>query len=205
MQNTQRSKEWYDERIARFTGSQISKLLGKQGLGKTGESYIFEVVYKALYSDLEEGYTDKDMQRGIDLEPLAFDKLKEILSKRFVFIEKCGFFKYEDCGGASPDGIGSDNSIIEIKCPKANTFFNVVRTNYIDPTYYDQMQMEMLSANKSKAYYFNYFVDLNGREFWHLIEVARDEKRITLIKERLKQAKDLATIYKNELLTNKQY
>lgn len=201
----QRSKEWFDERKGRFTGSQISKLMGVKGLGKTGESYIFEVVYKSLFEDLEEEYTSYEMDRGTELEPLAFEKLREILGKKFISIEKCGFIKYGEYSGSSPDGLTSNNAVIEIKCPKANTFFNVVRTNFINPDYYDQMQMEMLSTNRDKAYYFNYFVDLFGQEYWHLIEVKRDEKRIELIKERLNQAIELAKTYETELLTNKQF
>lgn len=205
MKNLQRNNDWHNERKFRFTGSKISNLLGKQGLGKTGESYIFEVVYKGLFSDLEEEYVSQDMQTGIEREKHAFDKLTEILGKQFITTEKCGFFPYEDFGGASPDGLTSDDGVIEIKCPKAKTFFIVVRDNYIDPSYYDQMQMEMLSTGRSKAYYFNYFIDLNGVEFWHLIVVPRDEQRINFIKERMLEARDIALVYKMQLERNRQF
>lgn len=205
MENNQRSQQWHEQRKFRFTGSKISNLLGKQGLGKTGETYIFEVVFNSMFPDLEEGFISQDMQTGIEREKHAFDKLTEILGKQFITTEKCGFFPYEDYGGASPDGLTSDDGVIEIKCPKAKTFFEVVRTNNIDPTYYDQMQMEMLSANRSKAYYFNYFIDLNGIEYWHLIIVPRDEQRINFIKERIKQAGDLALMYKMQLEKNRQF
>lgn len=205
MENTQRTQQWHEQRKFRFTGSKISNLLGKQGLGKTGETYIFEVVYNGLYPDLEEDFISFDMSVGVEREPLAFNKLTEILGKQFITTEKCGFFPYGDYGGASPDGLTSDDGVIEIKCPKAKTFFTVVRDNYIDPAYYDQMQMEMLSANRSKAYYFNYFIDLNGIEFWHLIIVPRDEQRINFIKERIKQASEIALMYKMQLEKNKQF
>lgn len=205
MENLQRNQMWHEQRKFRFTGSKISNLLGKQGLGKTGETYIFEVVYNGLYPDLEENFVSQDMQTGIDREKTAFDKLTEILGKQFITTEKCGFFPYEDYGGASPDGLTSDDGVIEIKCPKAKTFFTVVRDNYIDPTYYDQMQMEMLSTERSKAYYFNYFIDLNGVEYWHLIVVPRDEQRINFIKERIKQASEIALVYKMQLENNRQF
>lgn len=205
MENTQRTQQWQEQRKFRFTGSKISNLLGKQGLGKTGETYIFEVVYNGLYPDLEESFTTYDMNLGTEREPLAFKKLTEILGKQFITTEKCGFFPYEDYGGASPDGLTSDDGVIEIKCPKAKTFFTVVRDNYIDPTYYDQMQMEMLSANRSKAYYFNYFIDLNGIEYWHLIIVPRDEQRINFIKQRMLEARDIALMYKMQLEKNRQF
>lgn len=201
----QRTENWHEQRKFRFTGSKISNLLGKQGLGKTGETYIFEVVYNSMFPDLEEGFTSNDMLTGIEREPLAFKKLTEILGKRFIQTETCGFFPYEDYGGASPDGLTSDDGVIEIKCPKAKTFFEVVRTNNIDATYYDQMQMEMLSAGRSKAYYFNYFIDLNGVEYWHLIVVPRDEQRINFIKQRMLEARDIALMYKMQLEKNKQF
>ena len=200
----QRSQEWYNERKGRFTGSQIHKLMGVRGLGQTGETYIFEVVYNSLFDDLEENFTSYDMQVGVEREPLAFKKLSQILGQRFIKIEKCGFFPYLEYGGASPDGVG-EKAVIEIKCPKANTFFNVVKNNYVDPKYYDQMQMEMLAANKELCYYFNYFIDTNGKEFWHLIEVKRDEKRINEIKDRLILANALAEKFKKELLQNIQF
>lgn len=201
----QRSKEWFDLRKGRFTGSQINKLMGVKGLGEVGKKYIYEVVYNSLFEDLEESFSSFDMQRGSELEPLAFDKLTEILNKKFITTENCGFFPHKEYSGASPDGLTSDNGVIEIKCPKANTFFNVVANDYVDPAYYDQMQVEMLSTNRDKAYYFNYFVDLNGLEYWHLIIVKRDEERIKLIEERLKEASVIAKEYKEKLINNKQF
>lgn len=201
----QRTEAWHNERKFRFTGSKISNLLGKQGLGKTGETYVFEVVFNSMFPDLEETFISQAMQIGTEREPLAFKKITEILGQRFIQTETCGFFKWGDFGGASPDGLTSDDGVIEIKCPTAKTFFEVVRTNNIDSSYYDQMQMEMLSTGRSKAYYFNYFIDLNGKEYWHLIEVPRDEQRINLIKERIKQAGDLALMYKMQLEKNKQF
>lgn len=205
METNQRTENWHEQRKFRFTGSKISNLLGKQGIGKTGETYIFEVVFTGLYPDSEEIFVTQAMADGIEREPLAFKKLTEILGKRFIQTETCGFFPYEDYGGASPDGLTSDDGVIEIKCPKAKTFFEVVRTNNIDATYYDQMQMEMLSAGRSKAYYFNYFIDLNGIEFWHLIVVPRDEQRINFIKQRMLEARDIALMYKMQLEKNKQF
>lgn len=202
MQTKQRTSDWHNQRKFRFTGSKIHNLLGSKGISK---SYVFEVVFNSLFPDLEESFESYDMARGTSLEEPAFNKLTEILGKQFITTKKCGFFPYEDIGGASPDGLTSDNGVIEIKCPKAKTFFEVVRTNEVDPQYYDQMQMEMLSTGAEKAYYFNYFVDTLGREYWHLINIKRDNQRIELIKNRLEQARDLAKIYKIELLNNKQF
>ena len=37
----QRSNEWYNKRLGRFTGSQIHELMGVKGLGLTGEGYAY--------------------------------------------------------------------------------------------------------------------------------------------------------------------
>lgn len=205
MNTEQRSSSWYEQRRGRFTGSRINELLGVRGLNKTGENYAFEMATQFFTGCSEEdSYMSKDMQRGVELEPLAFKKFKELKELEFLTVKNCGFFKYKENGGASPDGIVSDNAVLEIKCPKKETFFKVVATNKIDPKYYAQMQMEMLSADKSKAYFFNYYVQ-DGEEFWHEIIVERDEEMIRKIKERIKEASIVRDKYINEINNNKQF
>ena len=45
----QRSKEWYDVRLGRFTASRISELMGVKGLGLTGENYAFELACEEVF------------------------------------------------------------------------------------------------------------------------------------------------------------
>ena len=40
---TNDTKEWFDQRLGKFTSSRIHELMGIKGLGKTGESYAFEI------------------------------------------------------------------------------------------------------------------------------------------------------------------
>lgn len=205
MNTEQRSSSWYEQRRGRFTGSRINELLGVRGLNKTGENYAFEMAIQYFVDRSEDdNFISKDMQRGIDLEPLAFKKFQELKELEFLTIDNCGFFEYGDNGGASPDGIVSDDAVLEIKCPKKETFFKVVATNEIDQKYYAQMQMEMLAAKKSKAYYFNYYIQ-DGRELWHEIVVKRDEDFIKKIKERIDEAVVIRDNYINEINKNKQF
>ena len=68
----QGTDEWFENRKGKFTGSKIANLLGIKGLGKTGETYAFEQAVEKLYGRLEDSFLSYDMQRGIDLETLAF-------------------------------------------------------------------------------------------------------------------------------------
>ena len=123
----QRSDDWFEMRKGRFTASNIHKLLGVRGLGQTGESYIFEKAVEEVFGlDENDSFTSYDMQRGVELEPLAFRKFKELKELDFIDVEETTFFPYGKHAGASPDGLVSDNSILEIKCPRPTKFFNLV-------------------------------------------------------------------------------
>lgn len=183
----QRTPEWYEMRRGRFTASDITRILGKEGLKMTKQSIdniCLEKAIESVFGCDDSGYTSFDMQRAIELEPLAFDFFKELKSLEFINVENCGFFEFFKDSGASPDGIVSDNSVLEIKCPIRKTFFELKMTGDILTKYKDQMQMQMLCTNTEKAYFFNYII-INGEEYHHEIIVNRDEKRIDLIKERL--------------------
>lgn len=200
----QRSSEWFEERKGRFTASEIYKLMGIKGLNETGKSYAFDKAVETFTDNIEETFLSFDMQKGVELEPLAFAKFKELKSIDFLDVENCGFFGYCENSGASPDGLVSNNAILEIKCPSNKTFFKLVATNEIDDKYIYQMQMQMLCTETDKAYFFNYIV-LNGQEFWHEIIVERDDVLIVKIIDRLQEAIDIKNEYINKFNKNKQW
>ena len=71
----QRSKEWFEARRGKFTSSEIHKLMGIKGLGKTGETYCFEKACEVVFGiDEDANFESFDMQRGTELEPYAFEK-----------------------------------------------------------------------------------------------------------------------------------
>lgn len=204
MEQLQRIESWKQQRYGKFTASEIVKILGVRGLGETGKNYAIDKAIEALYGEFEENYISYDMQNGIDTEPLAFAKFKELKSLEFLEVTNCGFFDNCEHSGASPDGLVSDDAILEIKCPKSSTFFKLVATNEIDTKYYAQMQMQMMSTNRNKAYFFNYLIH-EGTEYHHEIIVERDEVMIEKIKERLQEVIEIKTEYINKIKLNKQW
>ena len=205
LQPLQRSKEWFDVRLGRFTASQIDSLLGIKGLGLTGESYIFEKAVETVFGkDENDDFTTYDMQRGVELEPIAFEKFKELKELEFIEVQETSFFCFGDHAGASPDGLVGKDAILEIKCPRPNKFFKLVKDNQIDKVYLSQMQMQMLCTNSQRAHFFNYII-FNGIEMWHEIIVERDEKIIELIRQRLEEAIMLKHEFTQYLIENKQF
>jgi len=203
----QKSDEWHKVRGTRFTGSEIYKLLGIQGLGATGVTYAFEKACNIVFGvDEEESFISFDMQRGNTLEPFAFNKFAEIKELEFLTVEKCSFFPYGEDAGASPDGLVGSDAVLEIKAPRPPKFFNLVANgkDAIDKEYIAQMQMEMLCTNSKRCYFFNYII-YNGEPMWHEIIVERDEVMIYKIKERIKEAVIIRDNFVDELRKNKQF
>ena len=204
----QRSKEWFEARKGRFTASGINRLLGKEGLKKTNDSintYALEKAIESIYGVEEDTIISFDMQRGIDLEPLAFKLFKDLKSYEFIGVKESTFIPYGKHSGASPDG-EPDNAVLEIKCPKRNKFFKLVANGFdeIDAVYISQMQMQMLSAKVEKAHFFNYYIE-KGFEYWHEIIVQRDEEIIDLIKKRIDIETEIKLNYVEKLNNNKQW
>jgi putative phage-type endonuclease len=200
----QRSNEWFDIRLGRFTASEIHKLMGVKGLGETGKTYAIEKAIEVISGGNEDEIISQDLKRGIELESLAFNKFKEIKFYEFLNVENTYFFEFGEHSGASPDGLVSDNSTLEIKCPRDLKFFKIVADGKIDDNYIWQMQHQMLSANKEQAYFFNYILN-KGKEYWHEIIVPRDERKIDLIKKRLEEAIEIKLNYIEKITANKQW
>ena len=205
----QRSNEWFKIREGRFTASKINRLLGKEGLAKTKQSidtYAFEKAIETVYGREEDTYISDDMKRGVIQEPLAFNIFKGIKECEFLTVEEVGFFEYGKHAGASPDGLVSDNSNLEIKCPRRNKFFKIVANgiNEVDKDYIAQQQMQMLCTDTEKSYFLNYYLE-NNIEYWHEIIVERDEKMIDLIKKRILVATEIKLDYIEKINKNSQW
>lgn len=204
MENNQRSEEWFKQREGRFTASEIHKLMGIKSLGETGKTYAFEKAIEQLYGQIDENFESYDMQRGTEQEPLAFEKFKSIMALSFVNVENCGFFPLGDHAGASPDGLVGSDGVLEIKCPKSKAFFKMVSENEFDKNYFYQMQFQMLCTNRIVATLFFYLIH-DGSEYYHKIEIQRDEACISLMKERIKEAIEIKEDYIKKIQSNKQW
>lgn len=204
----QRSKEWFEMRRGRATASEIHNIMGIKGMGATGESYAFKKACEIVYGidEDEDQYVSFDVKRGIALEPLAFQKFKELMYLNFVDVTEAYFYPYGEDAGASPDANVGDSQIAEFKCPRPEKIFRLIAKGEeaIDAVYKDQMQFQMLCSNSLRCHFFNYGI-YNSKEIWHHIVVERNEKRIELMKERLKEFIKLRDEFVEYLIKNQQF
>jgi len=194
----QRTEQWYEQRKGRFTASEVHKLMGIKGLGDTGLSLCRKKAQEIVFGRDEEWEVSTfDMQRGISQEPIAFELFKRQKELDFIDVQECSFFPIGSNSGASPDGIVGPDGVLEIKSPRPEKFFLLVEKGLeaVDPSYYDQMQLQMKATNSKRCYFFNYLF-FKGQNLSHELIVERDDKRIDLIMQRI----DLAVIERDKIV-----
>lgn len=133
----QRSPEWFQARAGLLTGSRAADAFGtiKTGEAAAKRDYRLQLAIERLTGmAIEDGYTTRDMQRGIDLEPAA----RAAYEARTGRIVRCtGFLKHSDWpAGCSLDGdVGEFQGLIEIKCPKSATHVGYLRQGVLPKEY----------------------------------------------------------------------
>lgn len=225
----QRSPEWHKQRAKKFTASKIVNLCADGSRKMTEEELVqhkidFPKSRKTTTWDIPEGlktyalekaidffvnpeedlYLSAAVEEGKETEPFAFEKFKSLKSSEFLDVSEAVFVSNDDVSGSSPDGLVSNNSVLEIKCPTKTTFFRLVLTNEIDKKYFFQMQKQMKDTGTSQCYYFVYFIS-DGEEYWHEILVPRCEETIALIEERILIAVKLRDEYVEQIRKNAQW
>jgi hypothetical protein len=86
----------------------------------------------------EDGFVNAAMQRGIDLEPLAFAAYE---AQTGAVAVRSGFLSHVSLmAGCSLDGhVGNFDGIVELKCPKSSTHLRYLREGGIPKDYLPQI------------------------------------------------------------------
>lgn len=195
----QRSPEWFDIRKGKFTASEIHRLMGAKGLGKTGESYIWEKVAEELGATMPP-ISNYAMTRGTEMEPYA----KEYYSRAFnASVSPAEFIIAPWCNeaGASPDGIVTDwenpgeSKLIEIKCPMNPTnhliYFtikSVADFKREKPEYYWQVQLQMAVTGINQCDFVSFYPEIDEDFRMVALTVDADNSDIELMKLRIAEA-----------------
>jgi hypothetical protein len=128
--HSQRSPEWFAARAGRLTGSCASAVTAK---GKGASESVVRRDYRLQLAcerltgtPAEGGFINEAMQRGIDLEPVAFPAYE---AKTGNVVRTTGFLSADEhMVGCSLDGdVGGFEGIVELKCPKTATHLGYLR------------------------------------------------------------------------------
>lgn len=176
----QRSPEWYEARLGRFTASDFHTFLGNS---TTKTDMLWEKVAERLFHDSDASdYTSFAMERGVLLEPEA-RKLYTIATGNKV--KEVGIVypdgDYADWAACSPDGLVGKEGLIEIKCPLAKNYLHWTKptedgreVDYVKPEYKTQVQFNLLVTERQWCD----FVYYHPRSGIAIMRIERDEKHI---------------------------
>lgn len=149
----QRSKEWFEQRKGRITGSAIGAILGVSPFTKPKD------VMRRMVRDAN-GYKSEFVGNiatdfGTTNEPVA---MLDFMLETGMSVEETGFHVHPEYEwlGASPDGFVGDDAVIEIKCPfgkrDSDEFVSIDEQMH----YMAQIQYEMFCTGRKKCYFFQW-------------------------------------------------
>jgi putative phage-type endonuclease len=136
----QRSVEWHQARLGHATGSRASDIIaGKETQARKG--YITQLVTERLTGMSQDFYTNADMQRGIEVEPVA----RAAYQASNDLVDEVGFIKHQTIlwFGASPDGLVGNDGLVEIKCPRSTTHLEYIQAKKPPQKYVPQMLAQL--------------------------------------------------------------
>jgi hypothetical protein len=190
----QNSDEWDHIKVGMFSASSADKLLsGKDTKGyKQLISKIAEERITGKRCENDEFKGNWSTNRGHEFEPIARDdyEFRTLSAVKLVGVA----IKDEWCL-CSPDGLISDDTLHQIKCPIFSTQKEYLEKSkkyegdvkkIIPGNYYKQMQFEMYVCDDRKTNIFtSYHPKLKALD----IHVPRDEEMQKIIHQRLEEAK----------------
>lgn len=153
IEQLQRTAQWAKDRAGRITGSSAGAALGLCPWRSPDD--VIRAMVREYHGYPSEFESNPAVDWGNNHERAA---LLAFMRETGLEVNECGFMPYEDWSGASPDGVTSDDAVLEIKCP-----FGLRKTNPAvfkplaeQPHYLAQVHLEMLSSGKRNAYFYQY-------------------------------------------------
>jgi putative phage-type endonuclease len=196
----QQSEAWHEARCGRVTGTRFKNLVSKD----TTDSYkdlVTNIACEIITNKQEETYSNADMERGIELEPVArkeYEVLFDTEVKTIGFLIPDEDHKYHEWIGISPDGLLSDNALLEIKCPKMKTHFEYIERNELPSEYRYQVQGQLFVSGLAYCDFMSFVPNMKP----FIIRVYPDinlfhefENRLDVLIEQVKNKLDKYTKY----------
>ncbi|MEH3033336.1 MAG: YqaJ viral recombinase family protein [Aeromicrobium erythreum] len=150
----QGSDEWHELRRGVLTASTIGALITtktkKVASNDTARGLIAALVAERLTEWEDPEFTNRDMERGHQVEPIARDWYSKHTGQT---VEQVGFMVHEfDDGtrlGFSPDGLVGDDGLLEVKAPRAKRHIQWHVEDKVPDAHMAQCQAGMFVAGRS--------------------------------------------------------
>lgn len=162
----QGSPEWHDQRRGMITCSVIGSLVTpktiKPASNPEARSIFAQLVAERITRYTEPTYLGDDMARGHEDEPRAV----EVYSEHYAPVTPTGFMVRDDWGfsiGYSPDGLVSDDGLIEVKSRRQKKHLQTIITDEVPVENMAQVQCGLLVSGRAWCDYISY---CGGMPMW---------------------------------------
>lgn len=175
----QRTDEWFAARLGKVTASKVADVIAKtkSGYSTSRENYMTQLICERLTGKKQESFSNAAMDWGTETE--AYARAAYEASKN-VLVDEVGIIDHPflPMCAASPDGLVSDDGMVEIKCPNTATHFDTLLAGKMPTKYMPQVQWQMACANRL----WNDFVSFDPRApeglQLFITRIERDDKYI---------------------------
>lgn len=149
---------WHSARCGKLTASRMEAAMSFLKNGKESSKRVDlkkEILAERMTDQIVPKYTNSIMQHGIDTEPAA--KMAFEAATGFL-VSDVGFIDHPDIEfcGCSPDGLVSDGSLIEIKCPQTVTQVGWMLAGVVPEEHKPQMILQCACTGKSSVWFVSY-------------------------------------------------
>lgn len=143
----QGTEDWLKARLGCGTASRANDMCAGETTAAY-QNYLWQLVAERETGQSEDSYTNADMLRGSEIEPVARAAYEAHTGE---FVTQTGFWLHPSIKyfGASPDGLVGDDGLIEIKCPRTSTHLRY-RHEGKPPTQYKRQMMCQLACTGRK-------------------------------------------------------
>lgn len=170
---------WLAERAGRVTASQINNcMMAKTTAGY--QNYMSTLIVERLTGKPVETFKSAAMEHGNDTE----DRARAFYELEAGFdVEEVGFIRHPEIewSGASPDGLVSDDGLVEIKCPQPTKHIKNLTGGSIDKVYMLQMQWQMACTGRQWCDFVSFNPDFPDHLQMKIQHVKRDQALISEI------------------------
>lgn len=176
----QGTEEWKAARAGKVTASCMDKVLAKIKTGEAADrrDYRAQIVAEILTGQPQDSsYVNDEMRWGVEQEAFA-RAAYEIATDCLVDTVGLVLHPTIDRAAASPDGLVSNDGLLEIKCPKTATHLQYLMDGAVPKKYQPQMLWQMACTGRAWCDFVSFDPRLPENMQLFRVRLQRDEARI---------------------------
>lgn len=196
----QNTEEWDQLRVGKITSSGLGCVMANYGkaFGEPAKKYAVNIALGQITGKISSGgYSNKDMERGHEQEPLARMAYEAAM---FTSVKNGGFFYYPDLG-CSPDG-RIDDGAIEIKCAIPSVHYERIRKQSYDTAYKWQLVGNMMIPALNWIDFVSFCPDFPEDKRLYVFRLYANQfgEEFEMVNQRLKEFRALIAAAKQTIL-----